>query len=105
MTKNIPVYRKEFKDMKNTFDYVHEYLDIIAEHNEETNVWEFFVRTPFAECEDCFFALKTQRGKNKVYRTFEAMMKDMKSVLSTSIDYMESKDEGLKLEIREAAKI
>lgn len=105
MTKNIPVYRKEFKDMKNTFDYVHEYLDIIVEHNEEMNEWEFFVRTPFAECEDCFFALKTQRGKNKVYRTFEALMKDMKSVLSTSIDYMESKDDGLKLEIRKTAKI
>jgi len=105
MAKNIPVYRKEFKDMKNTFEYVHEYLDIIVEHNEEMTNWEFFVRTPFAECEDCFFALKTQRGKNKVYRTFEAMMKDMKSALSTSVDYMESKGEGLKLEIRETGKI
>ena len=105
MAKNIPVYRKEFKDMKNTFDYVHEYLDIIVEHNEEMNHWEFFVRTPFAECEDCFFALKTQRGKNKTYRTFESLLKDMKDVLSTSIDYMESKGEGLKLEIRETGKI
>ena len=105
MIKTIPVIRQEFKDMKNTFAHVHDYLHIIVEHNDTTNAYEFFVRTPFAECEDCLFALKTQRGKNKVYRTFEALMKDMKSVLSTSIDYMESKDEGLKLEIRETGKI
>ena len=105
MSKSIPVIRKESKDMKNTFEYVHEYLDIIVEHNEEMNNWEFFVRTPFAECEDCFFALRTQRGKNKTYRTFESLLKDMKEVLSTSIDYMESKGEGLKLEIRETGKI
>ena len=92
--KQIPVIRQEFKDMKNNFAHVYEHLDIIVEHNENVNEWQFFVRTPFAECDDCFFALKTQRGKEKTYRTFEAMMKDMKEVLGHSIYHMETKSEG-----------
>jgi len=101
MTANnqVPVKHVELKEMKSLFSFVFEHLTIIVEHSESG--YEFFVESPLDESEHCFYALKTQRGGSKVYKSFSTMMKDIKEALRTSVDYMKRKDGGLKIEFRE----
>lgn len=96
----LQVNRVELKEMKSLFSFVYEHLNIIIEYSSKG--YEFFVQAPSNSVDECLYAIRTQRGERKVYKSFEAMMKDINEALATSISYMKSKSGSVKFDIREA---